>query len=225
MSWRIAIFARSSFAACCRTIGTSVVLVAMWVFCKTPGFPPQFRASAAASDQAAAVIRDDGNSMKLRLLTAAELDAVLALNNTEVPRVSALTRPELEQLVDWSTFALVAVDGGHIAGVVLVLPPGRPYASLNYAFFSRRGANWRYVDRIVIGPDYRRQRLASELYDAVEAHARQAGCRTVVCEVNIAPENPVSLQFHGQRGYLPVGEQDTPGGVRVRLFERDVREG
>ncbi len=199
------------------TMAVPVLLVAMWVLRRVPAAPPA--SSSPGNRPGDAPVTPE---ITLRQMTADDLDAVLALNNAEVPRVSTLTRAELEQLVEWSTVAFVADASGTVAGFVLLLPPGRPYNSVNYVYFSRRGANWRYVDRVVIDPSFRRQGLASRLYDIVEEHTRKAGCRLVTCEVNVSPANDASLEFHGARGYVAVDEHDTPSGVRVRLFALEV---
>jgi uncharacterized protein len=153
------------------------------------------------------------------------LGAVAALNDAEVPRVSPLGEDGLAALVPRCELAVVAEDAtGALAGFVLALAPGSDYDSVNYRFFGERGTDFLYVDRIVVAPTHRRRGVAHLLYDAVESHARDTGRAEVTCEVNVRPPNPGSAAFHGARGFVEVGRQDTTGGsLTVALLALPLR--
>ncbi|MEX0868529.1 MAG: GNAT family N-acetyltransferase [Nitriliruptoraceae bacterium] len=157
----------------------------------------------------------------LRAPERADVEAVLALNEADVPRVSSLDAQGLVQRIAWSATARVAVVGGVVAGFVLALPTGCDYDSPNYRFFSSWGTRWHYIDRVAVAAEYRRRGIATALYDAVEDAARADGCTHVTCEVNVDPPNRPSLAFHAARGFVPVGEQKAHG-LTVRLLARPL---
>jgi uncharacterized protein len=166
--------------------------------------------------------RPDG--LRVRPLHAPDVPAVAALNEAEVPRLGPLGEAGLRAHLVRCDVALVAeTDEGGFAGFVLALAPGRDYGSENYRFFSERGTDFLYVDRIAVVPSLRRRGVAAALSDAVEAAARAQGRAEVTCEVNLRPRNDASLAFHAARGFVEVGQQDTSGGrLRVALLARPL---
>ncbi len=151
--------------------------------------------------------------MHVRPITHTDVDAVAALNDGEVPRVSPLGRDGLVAHLPRCDVALVAEDGDGLAGFVLALAPGTDYDSVNYRFFAARGGDFLYVDRVVVAATHRRRGVGALLYDAVEERARATGRHEVTCEVNVRPLNEGSLAFHHARGFVEVGRQDTTGGT------------
>jgi len=133
----------------------------------------------------------------LRPITAADHDAVLALNAANVEALSPMDRHRLWWLLDLAAHAdVITIDDG-VAGFVLAFAPGTAYDSVNYRWFSERYADFLYLDRIVLDPAFRRRGLASLVYDELEAVAADRG--RMVLEVNDG--NEPSLAFHRARGY------------------------
>ena len=162
--------------------------------------------------------------MLLRPAAPADLDAVLALNQAEVPHVSPLTRAGLERLVllASSLRGAEAADGA-IAGFLLALTPEAAYESLNFLWFQRRYPSFHYVDRVVVSSLHRRAGVASALYRDLEALAVKAGAARLTCEVNTRPPNPESHLFHARLGFVEVGTQDTDGGAKtVALYAKEL---
>lgn len=166
------------------------------------------------------------SDLAIRRLQPSDLDAVLALNNDNVPAVSPLDGPELERLVRLSSHPLVAEVDGRFGGFCLVLPPGVDYASVNYQWFTRHAAtqglaDFAYLDRIAVAPEARRRGVGRALY----AHLVDVLTGTtpvLFCEVNVRPRNDVSLAFHATIGFREVGQQDTDGAKRVSLLALDL---
>lgn len=141
------------------------------------------------------------------------LDAVAALNDAEVPRVSPLGRTGLDDLRPRCDLTVVAEEpDGSLAGFLLAVAPGMDYVSVNYRWFDDRRDDFLYIDRVVVAPTHRRRGVAASLYEAVEHRARATGRRQITCEVNVRPPNAGSLAFHRSRGFLEVGRQDTSDG-------------
>ena len=122
-----------------------------------------------------------------RAIEPDDLPALLAMNNAAVPNVSPLEADELAWLVRLAGVAEAVTVEGEVRGFVLALPPDTPYLSPNYLWFSRRYADFLYVDRIVVGEGRRSAGLGTALYDVVFDRARRADAPMVACEVNLEP--------------------------------------
>ena len=161
--------------------------------------------------------------MPVRLLVPADLDRVLAINESGVPGVGPIDASQLAHLVDESSMALVAtVDDptdDTVAGFCLVLPPGADYGSVNYRWFSERYDDFVYLDRVAIAPEFQGRGLGRELYDEVE---RRADAAWFTLEVNLRPRNDGSLAFHDRLGFVEVGQQETNYGTLVSLMAKPL---
>jgi predicted GNAT superfamily acetyltransferase len=148
--------------------------------------------------------------------------AVLALNNSAVPNVNALTLPELERIVALATYFRVAVDADGVAGFVICLPSGTSYWSENYTWFAARYAEFLYLDRVVVAERVRGRGVGALLYADMHAFAATRWPR-VTLEVNLRPANPGSVRFHERLGYVRVGEREYDAGEHaVAMFTRAV---
>ncbi|MEO7059086.1 MAG: GNAT family N-acetyltransferase, partial [Lapillicoccus sp.] len=141
-----------------------------------------------------------GPQPRLRPMTDHDILTVLDLNERDVELLAPLDAGRLEQLRGWADRADVIDLGEQVAGFVVTLGPGSAYDSENYRWFSDRyGEGFYYLDRIVIGAEFRRRGLARFVYDTLETvavpHAR------MTLEVNLDPPNSGSLGFHRGRGY------------------------
>jgi predicted GNAT superfamily acetyltransferase len=148
----------------------------------------------------------------LRPYRDTDLDALVLINDGAYPAVPITPAAELADLFAMSSVRLVVESAGEPAGFVLGMPPGLPYASENYVFFSARSQDFVYVDRIVLAPRLQGQGIGPQLYAAVFDEARRTGASEVLCEVNVEPPNPGSLAFHTRLGFREVGRQETHGG-------------
>jgi predicted GNAT superfamily acetyltransferase len=165
--------------------------------------------------------------MEIRPLAPSDLDAVLALNNANVPAVNELDAPEIARLATLTSVSLVAEIDGAVAGFCLVMPPVVDYASSNYTWFGAHAGelgygSWAYLDRIAVADDARRHGVGRALY--AEVLTRLRGTSPVLfCEVNVRPRNDPSLAFHASLGFREVGQQDTDGGAKtVSLLALDL---
>jgi len=89
-------------------------------------------------------------------------------------------------------------------------------------WFDNHYSTFAYIDRIVIGADFRRMGLGQKLYaDLEESVAGSSPMLT--CEVNLKPPNPGSIVFHQQLGFAEVDQQETEqGGKRVSLMVKTL---
>lgn len=162
--------------------------------------------------------------MLIRSLELADLDAVHAINEAEVPAVGSASRAALRDLADWSVIALVAEIDGEVAGFCLVLGPGSDYGSMNYRWFCDRYDDFVYLDRVAIAPTFQRRGIGRRLYAEVERRAAEIrpNANWFTLEVNLRPRNDQSLSFHADLGFSEVGRQETDYGVLVSLMAKPL---
>ena len=162
----------------------------------------------------------------IRPLVDSDIDKVTELNNEAYPAVPMATVEEMAGFVDTFDWCMVVENNSEVVGFVMAVEPGKDYDSENYRFFESRGFPHFYIDRVVLGEAARGKGLGKLLYGELFAEASKRGYQRITCEVNLKPENPVSLAFHNTMGFVGVGVQDTKGGdVTVQLLEAVVDGG
>ena len=144
--------------------------------------------------------------------------AVLRLNAESVWALSPLDDESLRQHRVRALRVVVCEDAGHVAGFAVYYGPGSSYESVNYAWHAARAADYVYLDRIVVDPDFRRRGIANAIYDVAEDAARPHG--RLVCEVYSSPPNVASLAFHQARGYREVGHLVQANGHETVMLEK-----
>jgi uncharacterized protein len=163
----------------------------------------------------------------LRDAIPADLPTLLRLNEAGVPHINSLRADELAwfEAVEGRSFRLIEDEADdRLIALLLGLPPGVDYASVNYRFFSARFDDFLYVDRLVVAEAARRRGLAWALYEDFEAEARRRGAPRLCAEVNLRPRNDPSLTFHARFGFREIGQQDTTGGQkRASLMTKELR--
>ena len=146
--------------------------------------------------------------MQIADVTVEDLPAVLVLNEASVPHLSSLTADELSWFADQANyFRVVKMDDG-LAGFLIGLRPGLPYASANYRWFARHYEDFGYVDRVAVHHTARRRGVASLLYNDFAAFL-SGEVAVMTCEVNLRPANESSMEYHLRHGFVQVGSQDT----------------
>ncbi len=153
-------------------------------------------------------------------LGAADLAAVLRLNNGAEPHVPALPEARFRRLLEVARLAVVARRGAALLGFLVAVDPGADHESDNYGWFCARYRAFTYVDRIVVAQAARGLGVGRRLYAAVEALAPRPP--RIVCEVNELPPNPVSLAFHKAIGFVELAKVDSGPGKRVVMLEKPL---
>lgn len=158
----------------------------------------------------------------IRDAVVADHPVVLALNNGATPHVNALNEEEFAWLANRARHFRVLEDAGGIAGFVLCLPSGLDYWSENYRWFTRRFAEFLYLDRVVVAERARRLGVGRALYEDMHATVAADWLR-ITLEVNLRPPNPASVAFHEKMGYRPIGVREYDEGKKiVQMFERPL---
>jgi predicted GNAT superfamily acetyltransferase len=147
----------------------------------------------------------------IRPITADDLPRILEINQANVPEVGSVDAARLEFIVGESPIALAAERGDDVVGFCLVMGSTSVYDSVNYRWFTERYDRFMYLDRVAFDATARGQGLGTALYPDVDHLA---------LEVNADPPNEGSLRFHARLGFVEVGQQDTPYGIRVSMQMR-----
>jgi predicted GNAT superfamily acetyltransferase len=158
--------------------------------------------------------------MQIADINPNDLEEVWTLNDDSVPHVSRIDRNEMAWFAEHAHYFRVVRQGPELAGFLIGLRPGLPYASLNYRWFSERYNDFGYIDRVAVAASARRLGVATLLYQDF-ASALDNGVEVMTCEVNIRPANESSMRYHRQFGFTEVGTQQTEGGKKeVALMEK-----
>jgi predicted GNAT superfamily acetyltransferase len=143
-----------------------------------------------------------------------DLDAVLALNQSEVPPVGEVGVEDMRWFSRHADYFRIIRSHDRLAAFLIALRPGSDYRSPNYRWFCDRYEDFAYIDRVAVGRDFRRQGLASRLY-ADLGNSLPKTVPLLTCEVNVEPPNPASMRFHENLGFEIVGEQALDGASKV----------
>jgi predicted GNAT superfamily acetyltransferase len=150
----------------------------------------------------------------IRSAKTTDLEAVLALNESEVPQVGRINLQDTQNFLDKALyFRVVCDEAGQIVAFLIGLDPDTEYNSPNFQWFCSHRKKFAYVDRIAVAKSVRRNGIAETLYEDFEDVTREwAEC--MCCEVNIRPENPASMAFHERLGFAQVGSLESNDGAK-----------
>ena len=158
--------------------------------------------------------------MEIRNITAADMPALLSLNNAEAERVNALTEDALTSLLRSAFAARITKDG---TGFLIAFDHATPPQGPNHAWFTARESYFAYIDRVVVAPTARGQGIARALYEDLTRIAKAEFTDLLTCEVNLDPPNPESLAFHERLGFTAAGEAvDARNGKRVQYMRKPI---
>jgi len=151
-------------------------------------------------------------------------DAVLAINEVNVPEVGEMDSAKLAFLLDETVSTSVVEVAGSVLGFMVLLGPGGAYGSPNYRWFSERHQQFTYVDRIAVLEEARGQGWGPALYDHFESIATASQSDVMCAEVNTVPANPRSLRFHEIFGFEEVARcQPYDGSEEVAMLEKRLK--
>jgi uncharacterized protein len=146
-------------------------------------------------------------------------DGLLRVNNLSDRETSTLTRERFDRMI---SLARVATFIEPSAAFLLAFAQDDEFDGGHFLWFKSRFDKFLYIDRIVVAADRRRLGLGNALYADLFKRAEELGRKSIVCEVNLQPPNPISDQFHVAQGFQEVGRATIEDGAKtVRyLFRR-----
>ena len=150
----------------------------------------------------------------IRTVKPGDFVRVLELNRAEVAQTSAMSQSRLVQLDHLSDYHKVAVIDGQIAGFLMAMCYGTPYANVNFQWFSDRRKDFVYIDRVVVDGAFAGRGVGSALYQDLSDFARRIDITSLACEINAEPPNPASMAFHQKWGFKEIGSESRDEGQR-----------
>ena len=151
---------------------------------------------------------------QIRNVCEADLEAVLRLNESEVPHVGSIDMERVRWFAEYAAYFRVATAEDRIGAYLIGLRPGTSYMSPNYRWFCGRYPDFAYVDRIAVAKWSRRRGIASRLYDDF-ASTVAGSVDVMTCEVNLRPPNESSMRFHRRLGFEQVGALESEDGSKA----------
>jgi len=164
------------------------------------------------------------NDIVIRDARLDEFPEILRINAESSPGVTGLTGPDLTSLTGRSALLWVAVANRTVAGYLIAFLSSASYDGEEFIWFSKQMQGFVYIDQLALAEPYRRRGVGRALYAALEQWASGFACRSLSCEVNIDPPNPVSLAFHVSYGFAEVGRMRTADGRYVALLRKELRD-
>jgi predicted GNAT superfamily acetyltransferase len=160
--------------------------------------------------------------MIIRNVSDSDLDAVLSLNQSEVPHVGSVDLEKMHWYATNASYFRVAISNDELAAYLIGFRPGTGYTSPNYLWFCDNYDDFAYVDRIAVAKSSRRSGIAFRLYDDFAA-AMPGTVGIMTCEVNVRPPNESSMTFHQRLGFEQVGSLVSEGGSKeVAMLAKDL---
>ena len=161
-------------------------------------------------------------SPTIRAAHIADTEAILAANAAGRPGVYPLTSEEVTTTLAGSTYFVVAELEGQVAGYLIGYTATDACEGDEFAWFQAQLPQFLYVDQIAVAPAARRAHVGAALYAHAAEYARDHALPALVCEVNLDPPNPTSLQFHQRLGFREVGVLTVSDGRTVSLRQLDL---
>ena len=139
---------------------------------------------------------------------------ICGLNQAAVQHTSDMDPARLATLHELACYHRVCCVDDRIAGFLLAMRDGAAYENANFNWFSKKFIHFVYIDRIVVGSEFRGMNLGSLLYEDLFRYARSNGIGRVTCEYNIVPPNEPSRRFHDKFGFQEQGTQWLEEGAK-----------
>lgn len=164
----------------------------------------------------------------VRFAKPSDAHFIAELNNHETSAIAADNGFILSQLSEQCLknalarprhgYIVAEIDGGHVCAFLRIVDtaPADVMAELIWIDLSSRtlfdSSSPKYVERIVVGKNYRRRRIGRDLYAFSAGFIAHTGLYMFAC---VSPvENRASLRFHESLGFK-----------KAALFERDIFHG
>lgn len=151
----------------------------------------------------------------IRTAEQKDFQRIVELNESLVHFLSPMDLERLSLLDQNSDLHKVVVADHKVVAFLLAFRENADYDSVNYKWFNETYDQFLYIDRIVVDTEYHHYGIGKQLYAFITEYAKENHINRVTAEIDIKPENPVSLAFHKKNGFVEVGQQQIYGGKKV----------
>lgn len=160
--------------------------------------------------------------LSIRPARLLDTDAILAINQAGRPGVYPLDPETIAEVSASASYFVVAELDEQVVGYMIGYGAHDVCEGDEFAWFQAHLPQFLYIDQIAVAATARRARVGAQLYEHAAAFALARHMPALVCEVNLDPPNPVSLQFHAQLGFREVGVLTAHDGRTVSLRQKDL---
>jgi predicted GNAT superfamily acetyltransferase len=161
-------------------------------------------------------------TLTIRQAELADTPAIVAINAAGRPGVYPLTPETVAETLTTASYFAVAELDGQVAGYLIGYTSQDSCEGEEFAWFQRHRPQFLYIDQVAVAPGARRAGVGAQLYVQAALHAGTLGIPALVCEVNLDPPNPASLQFHARLGFQEVGVLGVRDGRTVSLRHKEL---
>jgi|TARA_B100001750_G_C15497664_1_gene595217 predicted GNAT superfamily acetyltransferase len=152
------------------------------------------------------------------------------INEDNVPNVGSSKLEDFIELVNNSDFNLCVTKNDSPIGYVICFQDKEPTNSYmekinhkNFREINKRLNNYLYIDRIAINSDYRKNKLATELYSKVVDFAKNSSIDNLTAEINLLPSvNTASFKFHQSFGFVEIDKVKYNYDYEVSLQKKTI---
>jgi predicted GNAT superfamily acetyltransferase len=156
-------------------------------------------------------------AIDIRPAQQADIPSIIAINTAGRPGVYPLTPEMVAAALASASYFMVAELHGQVAGYLIGYTAQDSCEGDEFAWFQSHLPRFLYIDQVAVAPASRRSGIGAHLYAQAAANAQTLGLPALVCEVNLDPPNPASVQFHTRLGFQEVGVLTVADGRTVSL--------
>ena len=168
------------------------------------------------------------DNIKLLPIDNSNVDGCHALNENNVPNVGTTTFDEFENLVENSDFHKCIIHENKVIGFIICFQDSSKTKSFmynlkhkNFNEFRNRIKNFMYIDRIAIDAEFRKNGIATSIYDKLLEFCLEGNIENLTAEINILPSrNEVSFNFHKKFNFVEIDTKKYSDDYEVSLQKR-----
>ena len=168
------------------------------------------------------------DNIKLLPIDNSNVDGCYALNEDNVPNVGTTTFDEFENLVENSDFHKCIIHKNKVIGFIICFQDSSKTKTFmynlkhkNFNEFRNRVKNFMYIDRIAIDAEFRKNGVATSIYDKLIEFCLESNIENLTAEINILPsKNEVSFNFHEKFNFVEIDTKKYSDDYEVSLQKR-----
>ena len=134
------------------------------------------------------------------------------INEDNVPEVGSRSLEGLQNSIENSDYNECVVLENKVVGFVICFEDNQKTSSYmkeiqhkNFKEIKKRVSNFLYIDRIAVDTEFRKNKLATELYSNIINFAKNNSIANLTAEINLLPSiNTPSFDFHKKFGFVEI---------------------
>ena len=145
------------------------------------------------------------DNIKLLPIDNSNLENCHTINQDNVPNVGTTTFEEFETLVENSDFHKCMIYENKVIGFIICFQDSSKTKSFmynlkhkNFNEFRNRLKNFMYIDRVAVDAEYRKNGIASSMYERLLEFCLETNIENLTAEINILPSSRVVCSTSNQ---------------------------